>query len=57
MNYKTAIELIDENLGPAVLDTFLDGLPAGPHPEWGYDRKLVMDIAKALEQWKKRKSK
>jgi len=36
---------------------FLMGFLLALHPEWGYDRKLVMDIAKALEQWKKRKSK
>jgi len=57
MNYKTAIDLIDENLGPAVLDTLLDGLAtSSAHPEWGYDKKLVVDIGSALERWLKRKS-
>jgi hypothetical protein len=57
MNYETAIELIHENLGGAVVDTLIDGLPSGHTPEWGYDKELVIDIGKALEQWEKRKSK
>ena len=32
-----------------------DGLPNGAESQWGYDEKLVDDIANAILRWRKRK--
>lgn len=54
MSRNEALELIDENLGPAVADLLLDGQADGSHPEWQYDGPLIEDIAKAVKKWKDR---
>lgn len=56
MSKQDAIDLINENLGPAVVDTLLGGLPGGQFPEWGFDDELIMDIGDAVGRWKERKA-
>ena len=47
---------IDKVLGPATVETLLEGMPNGKNPEWRYDKELIEEIGRACDRFLDRKS-
>lgn len=54
MGLREDLDVIGNVLGDAE-ETLADGLPDGSEADWGYDEKLVADIAAACRAWQARK--
>jgi hypothetical protein len=52
---ELALSTINEILGPDLREDLITGLPDGQCPYWGFDRRLVVDIADAIDSWSKRR--
>lgn len=56
MNFKDAMELIEQNIGPETAATLEAGNPEGDRADWGYDSQLVIDLGYSIQRWVERRT-